>query len=231
MKPKDLSLIIPIYNEAGVIQQALAQLIKLKPWLREIILVDGGSSDATCEMVGALMGNTDQVKLIKGPKGRAAQMQAGAKQALSGQLLFCHIDTLITPEHINAISIEECQWGCFDLHLDDKAWIYRIIETLINWRSKISGISTGDQCLLVSTDLFLRVGGFADIPLMEDIEICQRLKQHQPPLRFKPAVVTSSRRWQEQGVTKTILMMWRLRFAYWRGIPAEQLVKIYYPHH
>lgn len=225
-----LCLIIPVFDEKVVIDAALHRLRALTSLVDEIILVDGGSTDGTADAVREY----SDITLLTSESGRAVQMQTGAQYALSSgkptHLLFAHIDTQLAPSHIQSLpNTSPSAWGCFDVALDGKAFAFRVIERLINARSRITGISTGDQCLWLSVELFNAVKGFELIPLMEDIAITQQLKKLQRPLRFKPAVITSSRRWQQKGIVSTVWLMWCLRFDYWRGVSPEQLSARYYP--
>ena len=226
-----VSIIIPVLNEVATVTDCLQTLQSLfasdaKVTL-EIIVVDGGSSDATVELATPL---ADQ--LIVAGQGRAGQMNAGAKASSGEYVLFLHADTRL-PDDILAVlaswqNTELPLWGFFLVQLSGSARPLRIVETMMNWRSRLTGIGTGDQCLFVNRQLFNSIGGFADMPLMEDIEICQRLKRmNKPRVEIHP-VVTSSRKWEREGVFKTIVLMWRLRLAYFFGAKPEELARKYY---
>ena len=222
-----LSFIIPVLNEAENIQKILLPLLFYRHQGHEVILVDGGSTDNTIAQAESMV---DMV--IKSPAGRARQMNAGAKLATGDVLVFLHADTwlpdfaadLIT----SALSGSKRVWGRFDVTLSGSGWIYRLISTMINHRSSLSGIATGDQCIFIQHNIFAKISGYADIPLMEDIEISKRLKQLSRPVRIKSRAVTSSRRWEHDGVFRTILLMWYLRASYYFGQPADKLVSKYY---
>jgi len=227
--PPVLSIIVPTLNEAQCIENTLQSLQVLRHKNCELIVSDGGSTDGTLDLVYPLV---DQLT-ISG-SGRARQMNVGAMKAQGEYLLFLHADTQLPDEFetlFQAAIAKHRLWGFFRLSLTGRHWLLRLVECLINWRSKLSGIGTGDQCLWVERELFNELGGFANIPLMEDIELCQRLKAKAKPLWVNFPVRTSSRRWEERGILKTILLMWRLRLSYFFGVPTQQLVQWYYPHH
>lgn len=222
-----LSVVIPVLNEASQIGEQLSYLQPLRDSGAEIIVVDGGSSDETVALVTPMV---DQV--VVSPRGRAAQMNAGAAHATGEFLLFLHADTRL-PESAADLALRwrcnRISWGFFSLQLSSPRWQFRWVEWLINLRSRLTGIGTGDQALFVARELFMSIGGFPDIPLMEDIAICKKLKQLGRPLWQLGPVITSSRRWEEQGMGATILLMWRLRLAYFFGASPRSLVQKYYP--
>ena len=225
-----LSFIIPVLNEAGNIKSVLRSLQPIRQAGHEVIVVDGGSKDDTSSQALPL---ADLV--VSSQKGRARQMNAGAAQATGDVFVFLHADTSL-PEQatqliINALSDRNQLWGRFDITLQGKRIMFQLIAWFMNVRSRLTGIATGDQCLFVKREVFESIRGFADIPLMEDIHISSKLKKLSPPVCLKAKVVTSSRRWQEQGILKTILLMWYLRAGYFFGRAPEQLVKIYYRQH
>ena len=221
------SIIIPVLNEDAVIQSALSPLQKMRNFGHEIIVVDGGSVDCTVEQAHPL---ADHVLIAE--KGRSLQMNAGAECASHEVLVFLHIDTEFNESHLDELQkllkYTGKSWGRFNVRLSGVHWMFRIIEKLINWRSQFSGVATGDQVLFVRGNLFQTLGGFAEIPLMEDIEISKRLKLHESPLCIKRSVTTSSRRWEKNGIFRTIFLMWRLRLAYFLGVSPDVLVKRYY---
>ncbi len=192
----------------------------------EVILVDGGSEDGSRALLQA-----SPFRCVRAPRGRARQMNAGAALCRSDVLLFPHADTAIAPRHIEALrhlfDDPDARSGRFDLKLDDSGAIYRLIAFMINLRSRITGIHTGDQAQFVRRELFERIGGFPDIPLMEDIALSRLLRKEGGVRCLRPPVVTSSRRWKKHGILRTILLMWRLRWQFWRGIPAEKLARDY----
>jgi len=221
-----LSIIIPTLNETRTITTTLISLQNLRLSGHEIILVDGGSTDDTLSLAEGLV---DQI--ISTKSGRAKQMNAGARHAWGDTLLFLHADTLLPDDGIVRISnaLIKRKWGRFNIRLSGRHPLFRIIERMINWRSCISGIATGDQAIFLSKALFMELGGYADIPLMEDIEFSKRLKAYGRPACIHSPVITSSRRWETKGIIKTVIQMWRLRWAFYRGVSAEQLAQEYYP--
>jgi rSAM/selenodomain-associated transferase 2 len=210
---------MPVLNEGAAIVPLLEQLQAWRP-LAEIILVDGGSEDAR--------GYCD--KVIPAEPGRARQMNAGAIQASGRFLFFLHCDTRpsIDLEGLGQLLAGDPLWGFFPVRLSGRAWPLRMVEFMMNLRSRLSRIATGDQLVFVRRSDFLACGGYADIPLMEDVELCGRLRQNAVPCIAPGVVTTSSRRWEEQGILKTIVTMWRLRLAYWLGVSPHRLVKTYY---
>lgn len=216
-----LSIIVPCLNEAEGIGATLAATAPLRARGAELIVVDGGSSDGTAERAAPL---ADLV--LTAPRGRASQMNAGAARARGEILLFLHADTQ-PPEEADTLIAEGLErtrrgWGRFDVAIAGAHPLLRIVERLMNLRSRLTGIATGDQAIFVTRSLFTAVGGYPEIPLMEDIALSKRLKRYGPPLCLRQRVLTSGRRWEKHGVARTILLMWRLRLAYWAGAdPAE----------
>jgi rSAM/selenodomain-associated transferase 2 len=193
----------------------------------EIIIVDGGSTDGTLDIAGS---HGD--KVVSSGKGRAIQMNAGASVATGDVLVFLHADTSIPPSAYEAlqkkIDSSDNQWGRFDVCLSPSSWVFTIIASLMNFRSRLTGIATGDQCIFITRSLFDKAGGYPPILLMEDIAICKRLKAYSKPICLHDKVITSSRRWHENGIIKTILTMWLLRLAYSFGANPGKLYEIYY---
>jgi rSAM/selenodomain-associated transferase 2 len=221
-----ISIIIPVLNEAALIAQTLSSLQPLRAAGHELILVDGGSNDDTIALSEPL---ADQI--IRCSKGRSRQMNGGAKIARGDILLFLHTDTLL-PKGADQLIIREMEkreknWGRFDVRLSGGHLLFRIVEWLMNWRSRITGIATGDQAIFVQRKIFETVGGFPDIDLMEDITMSKFLKKYGPPLCLWQRVVTSSRRWQRNGILRTILLMWLLRLAYFYKTDPRRLAQLY----
>ena len=218
-----LSFIIPVYNESSQIKQCLNNLNLLRQDGHEVIVVDGGSSDDTLLLAQPLC---DVV--ITSEKSRAIQMNAGAAKAHGEYLLFLHADTMI-PENISALfsKLEKNNWGRFDVRLSGNHFMFRIIETCMNIRSRLSGIATGDQVMFVDKGLFIKIGGFPELALMEDIAISKQLLQFSKPICFNDKVVSSSRRWEKNGIIKTILKMWYLRLLYFFDVDTNKLAKMY----
>lgn len=216
-----LSIIVPTLNEQQTIETCLSHLQSMRNFGVEVIVSDGGSDDQTLETAKPFVD-----ELVCSEPGRARQMNAGAAAANGQCLLFLHADTKM-PSGFSLVSLGKAQWGFFPVKLSGSAWPFRIIETAMNLRSRTTGIGTGDQAMFIRSELFHRVGGFADIPLMEDVEFCRRLKVICRPTLAKGFVVTSSRRWEQQGVCRTVLKMWRLRLAYFLGASPHNLVQQY----
>ena len=220
-----LSLVIPVLNEAQGIVAALQDLAMLRAAGAEVIVVDGGSSDATRELCAGL---ADQVLLR--PRGRARQMNFGAARAGGPALLFLHADTRLPADALGCVQRaldSGHDWGRFDVRIEGRSALFPVISWFMNWRSRLSGIATGDQAIFVRREVFEALGGFPDQPLMEDIELSKRLRKLGRPACLTQRVVTSGRRWERDGVGRTILLMWRLRFLYSIGVSAQQLAKAY----
>jgi rSAM/selenodomain-associated transferase 2 len=221
-----ISIIIPVLNEAALITQTLSTLQALRAAGHELIVVDGGSSDDTIALSKPL---ADQI--IRCSRGRSRQMNAGAKIARGDILLFLHSDTLL-PKCVDQLITREIEkreknWGRFDVRLSGRHFLFRIVELLMNLRSRITCIATGDQAIFVQRKIFETVGGFPDIDLMEDITMSKFLKKYGPPLCLWQRVVTSSRRWQRNGILRTILLMWLLRLAYFYKTDPRRLAQLY----
>lgn len=222
-----VSIIIPVFNEADSLADSLSPLQGLRGQVLEIIVVDGGSTDDT---VTVATGLADWV--VESPKGRALQMNTGARSASGKLLLFLHADTLLPTAFGEVLTAWQStlplpNWGFFHLRLaGDKAW-FRVIERCINWRSAMSQVATGDQCLFVERNLFLPLGGFENIPIMEDVALCKRLRKMYKPAVLLEPVLTSSRRWEKFGVLRTVLLMWRMRLLYFLGVSPHVLAKSY----
>jgi len=230
-----VAVIVPVLNEAECLAETLPALIE-RHRFDEIIVVDGGSTDASVETVCKLMrcdgsGARPVPYLFQARRGRARQMHAGAQVAGADVLLFLHADAVLPPEADTRIrdAIRRGHlWGRFDVRLSGRHRLLRFVERMMNWRSAASGVVTGDQAMFVRRDVYRMLGGFAPIPLMEDIEFSRRLKWVGRPARLRGPVVVSSRHWERKGVVRTILLMWYLRFAYWLGVSPERLARRYY---
>lgn len=223
--PLRLSIIVPVLNEAGVIASMLDALAPLRAQGHDVIVVDGGSNDGTRRL---LPGRADTV--LDAPRGRARQMNAGAAGAHGDVLLFLHADTRLPPQADKLVTQalqRGADWGRFDVRIAGRSPMLPLIAALMNLRSRLTGIATGDQAMFVRHALFDRIGGFADIALMEDIELSRRLRALGAPACLRERVVTSGRRWDNNGAWRTVWLMWRLRWRYWRGEPADVLAKAY----
>lgn len=221
-----LSVVVPVLNEAATIVATLQALAPLRSQGVEVIVVDGHSSDGTPQTARPL---ADAV--LEAPRGRAAQMNAGAAQARGGVLLFLHADTLLPPtalaDVLGAVQTGGAAWGRFDVTITGASPLFKLIAAMMNRRSRWTGIATGDQAIFVTRAAFDAVGGFPLQPLMEDIEISKRLRRIGRPACLTARVSTSGRRWERHGVWHTVLLMWRLRLLYWLGVPAKTLSRSY----
>ena len=220
-----ISVIIPTLNEEAVLSQNLVRMSALQ--VGELIIVDGGSTDRTVPTAQAFCANTPDGHLIPAPKGRARQMNEGAKASRGDVLLFLHADTWL-PAHARAIiesalSDPTVVGGRFDVRFDSPSVWGRVISSFMNHRSRLTGIVTGDQALFVRRQVFERLGGFVEIPIMEDIDFSRRLKQAGRTVALRDTVTTSFRRWETQGPLRTILLMWTLRFLFWIGVSPLRL--------
>ena len=220
-----ISIIVPVLNESAGVADMLAALAPLRARGHEVIVVDGGSSDGTPQCCHGL---ADQV--LFSPPGRARQMNAGAAIAQGSLLLFLHADTGL-PEDADQLISQALrggtEWGRFDVRIVGRSRLLPVIAMLMNWRSRLTAIATGDQALFVRRPVFDALGGFADQPLMEDIELSLRLRERSRPACLRARVRTSGRRWDSRGVWRTMALMWRLRWRYWRGTPATELARYY----
>ncbi|MEF8824488.1 MAG: TIGR04283 family arsenosugar biosynthesis glycosyltransferase [Desulfohalobiaceae bacterium] len=220
-----ISVIVPVLNEAERLQSFLEHLQPFRRQGAEVIVCDGGSTDGT---PGIACSGADRV--LDAEKGRAVQMNSGAQAASGDILLFLHADTSLPRDVLERIedSLHSGYgWGRFDVRLSGQGLLFRLIEILMNLRSRWTGIATGDQAIFLTRDFFRSVGGFPEIPLMEDIEMSSRLKRHGPPACPRSRVHVSSRRWEERGVLRTVLLMWTLRACYALGVDPERLARWY----
>jgi rSAM/selenodomain-associated transferase 2 len=222
--PTDISVIVPALNEAEAIEPALRSA--RAPAVREIIVVDGGSSDDTAAKAAAL---ADRV--MSAPRGRALQMNAGAAAARGAVLLFLHADTVLPPGFdvavCSSLADPRCVAGRFDVVLSPSSPLLWLTGELINLRSRWSRIATGDQAIFVRRDVFEAMGGFQPIPLMEDVDLSRRLKRRGRFACLRQRVMTSSRRWRRDGVARTILLMWLLRLLHFCGVSPSSLRRLY----
>ena len=221
-----LSIIIPVLNEAGRIAGALIALQPLRERGAEIVVVDGASTDGTADVAAH---GADLV--IRAPRGRASQQNAGAQRALGDMFLFLHSDTQLPLNAdgliADALGEPAAQWGRFDVRFDTDQTMLNVVATLMNARSRLTGIATGDQCLFMRRSAFEAAGGFPAVALMEDVAFSKLLRRHSAPRCLRNKVTTSARRWQKNGVWRTIFLMWWLRLAYAVGVSPVRLARWY----
>jgi rSAM/selenodomain-associated transferase 2 len=219
-----LTIVLPVLNEAAIIVAALQALAPLRARGVEIIVADGGSRDGTARLA---MPSADRVITVQ--RGRGAAVNAGAALGTGDALLFLHADTALphNADRLIDAALARRAWGRFDLRIAGNHPLFAVIARMINWRSRVTGIATGDQAIFVTRKAFEAVGGFPDLPLMEDIAISRRLKRLCRPFCLATPVVTSGRRWERNGVLSTILLMWRLRLSYYLGVEPALLAELY----
>lgn len=224
-----LAIVVPVLNEAATIEDALRRLAPLRQRGAQVIVVDGGSDDETVDRAEPL---ADRV--LSAPRGRALQMNAGARAEearAADVLLFLHADTRLPDDAdraiANALADGAHSWGRFDVRLDGSGWQLRLIEMLMNWRSRATGIATGDQAIFATRAAFDWLHGYAALPLMEDVDFSTRARRLTKPAALRSRVVTSARRWQRHGVWHTVLLMWWLRLSYFFGADPAALAQRY----
>lgn len=226
VSPVRISIILPVLNEAPALQQYLPLLQEARAAGHEVIVVDGGSRDN-----GPVLAAPLADRVIVTTPGRARQMNAGAAVATGDVLLFLHVDTRLPTGALTLLqqhfAQSSLQWGRFDVQLSGRHPAFRVIETMINLRSRVSGVATGDQALFLRAALFRELGGFPAVPLMEDVAITKTLRRVSRPLCLRERVVTSSRRWEKHGIARTVLLMWWLRLLYVLGVSPERLHSMY----
>ena len=226
-RTRRISVVIPALNEEAALGRTLRRLQQLRADGHEVIVVDGGSDDGTVRVAGRVVDH-----VLVSTRGRARQMNVGASVAVGDVLWFVHADTLAPAGAADAIlgglGRSGRRWGRFDVRLSGHQRALRVVETLMNLRSRLSGIATGDQAIFVERELFRTIGGFADVPLMEDVALCRALAPSGRPLNLREAVVTSSRRWECSGIVATIVLMWGLRLGYALGVSPARLARFYH---
>ena len=224
-----LTIIMPVLNEAAGMAAALSSLTRFVNNGAQVLVVDGGSTDATVAI--ALGSQPPAITVVHAGAGRALQMNAGAAHANGEVLLFLHADTML-PSHADALVQRALAggvhvWGRFDVRIVGRSAWLPVIAAMMNWRSRLTGIATGDQAIFMTRAAFTAMKGFTAQPLMEDVDMSRRLLKLSKPACLPMKVLTSGRRWDTRGVWRTIVLMWRLRFAYWRGTPPEKLAQLY----
>ena len=221
-----LSIIVPVLNETASIETTLVALRNLRAAGHEVIVSDGGSCDDTAAKAAPLCD-----LMVAAPRGRALQMNAGAAEASGDVLLFLHADTRLPQDAdrfiIEGLKTSRASWGRFDVIIEGRPNMLRMIGFMMNLRSRFTGIATGDQAIFVRAEDFHAVGGFPEQPLMEDIAFSTLMKKRGAPLCLFVCVKTSGRRWEAHGVLRTILLMWRLRLAYFFGADPRRLAALY----
>ena len=220
-----ISIIVPVLNEQINLPEALSNLQPFRRQGHEVVIVDGGSSDNSL-MLAQQAADT----VIVSKSGRALQMNSGAAVATGDIFLFLHCDTLLPDNALEVVAgnyQRENYWGRFDVRLSGNKFVFRLIERLMNLRSRLTSIATGDQAIFIERKLFNRLGGFPEIALMEDISISGLLRKRSSPVCLKQQVITSSRRWESNGVVATVLLMWKLRLLYFFGVSADKLSQKY----
>lgn len=221
-----IAVVIPVKNEADEITACLAHLATFSGYNLHTVVVDGGSTDNTLALAKK---SADLVLSATG--GRAGQMNAGASACHTDIVIFLHVDTRLPNtffEDVMRMHRNGYGWGFSPVRLSGKPWMLRVIERMISWRSRLTRIATGDQVFVVTRKTFERLNGYAPIALMEDVEWSQRCKRLKlPPFVFSQPVATSSRRWEQKGILRTIVLMWRLRFLFWIGVSPSKLARLY----
>ncbi|MCQ9373390.1 TIGR04283 family arsenosugar biosynthesis glycosyltransferase [Methyloversatilis sp. XJ19-13] len=224
-----LSVVLPALNEAATIGEALSRMPAPDVCGLELIVADGGSLDDTASIAAA-----QGARVVRAPRGRALQMNAGAQVATGDVLLFLHADTQLPPDafaRIDRAIAAGAQWGRFDVRIEGRHLLLAVVAAMMNLRSRLTGIATGDQAIFCTRALFDTLDGYAPIALMEDIDFSTRARARSRPACLRARVITSGRRWERQGVLRTIVLMWRLRLRYFFGADPGDLARDYRPHH
>jgi len=223
-----ISIVVPVLDEARNLERLLPALRDLAPDA-EVVIVDGGSRDDT----ESVLARWPRARIISSPRGRAMQMNAGAARSAGDVILFLHADTRLPAAFTDAIERalddQRVVGGRFDVAFDNPAWPFRMIAAMMNLRSRLSGIFTGDQAIFVRRAAFEALGGYPEIPLMEDIALTRRLRRLGRVACLRRRVTTSARKWERDGIARTVGLMWMLRFLYFCGVSPERLHRWYYP--
>jgi len=228
-----VSVVVPLYNEGERVFRLLAHLRRM-PGLNEAVLADASDQPASLDAIARLrarLRGQSRIRLLRcAARGRAAQMNAGAAECRGKILLFLHCDTRLPPRALDGAAMRIARghhWGWFDVRLGARAPLYRILECTINLRARITRIATGDQAMFIRRRVFARERGFAEIELMEDVELSRRLKKHGAPAPLRMQARTSARRWRRHGFARTVWLMWKLRWRYFFGGNPAQLAALY----
>lgn len=216
------SVVVPVLNDASALRRLIADLRGNHSL--QIVVVDGGSSDDSLQAAG------DADAVYSAPLGRGRQLRLGAERTDSDWLWFLHADSHVSKDVVESFRAVRRQigWGWFDVRFDDSGWPFRVIAHAMNWRAALTGVATGDQGIFVHRRLLDAVGGVPALPLMEDVVLCKRLRRLAKPRRLRATLETSSRRWRQHGIARTVVVMWALRLRYFLGADAETLAKSYY---
>jgi len=220
-----LSIIIPVLNEAMILEARLRALQFIRDDGAELIVIDGGSTDDSVRIAEPLCTQLSQSK-----PGRATQMNQGAAIARGEYLLFLHADTVLSKDCVDALLVALASspvWGRFDVWIEGAHPLLPLTAAMMNWRARWTSVATGDQGIFVRADLFSQLGGFPDIPLMEDVALSKILRRVARPARVRARLLTNGRRWDQGGWLRTVLRMWGLRLAYWSGINTQTLARYY----
>ena len=220
------TVVVPVLNEAERLESGMQALLSTLQQRWKVVVCDGGSEDATLLKLSSF-----PVTVVHSKPGRALQMNTGASCAEGNLLVFVHADSRLPGDFnalLEAFAISSAQWGRFDVALDDAGWPFPMIAWFINRRSALTGVCTGDQTLFMRRKFFENLQGYADIPLMEDVEFSLRARRFERPYRIAVPVTTSARRWKKNGTLKTVLLMWWLRLAYRLGVSPQRLHAWYY---
>ncbi len=224
-----ISIIIPVLNEADRIGGLLSTLQSVRADGHEIIVVDGGSNDGSIARALPLAD-----KVVIAARGRARQMMAGTAQATGDRLWFVHADTIIHPARLGDMlsTITACPlWGFFPVRLDSRKPMLGLVARLMNLRSRLTGIATGDQGIFITRSCYRQCGGYRDLALMEDIDLCRRLRRYGPPFVGHVHILTSARKWEHEGVLHTVILMWLTRLRFFLGADTRKLASSYYARH